>query len=571
MRAKYLPIFIILIIHFFVPGTSYAQDYGDISVKTWPDDRQSAFSFTFDDGCMTQYTYAAPILDTFKFKGTFFVISGTLTDNLPAIDRNGTWNQFRLLSLEGHEIGSHTVTHPDLTTLPVGDTSVPGTLLYELFQSKKTINEKIPNQKCTVLSYPDLAYDSSVYTNSSLFYEAARSGGGSPVDAALGGQEFYRTVAYEELFNVPRNSTLDDLDELTDFENYVDRSIGMGKWGMIEIHEVVPFTQIPQLVVNGEWYPMSTEWLTSLCQRLKQKSDSNLVWVETMGNVSRYEHERQVFQWDVLTETASQMQIHAYDTLNDDIYNYPLTVDISIPPDWEKVIVNQGIKTDTVHSFTADSINFYVRANIVPDGGIITLDKMPLKLILSALIEGMYKDSTMVPDTIMVELHNLISPYEMADTCTGLLDSAGKGLFTFTKAVNNTPYFLVVKHRNALETWSSGVQSFNSFAMSYDFTDSQSKAFGNNLILKRGRYCIYSGDVNQDGVVDSLDLVAIDFDNSNYVRGYAITDLNGDGIVDLRDMILAECNSMKYVTRIIPCESTTIKKAKKVPHKMVKN
>ena len=88
-----------------------AEGYGQISVKKWADDRKSAFTFTFDDGCMSQYNYVTPILDSCGFKGTFFIISGSLTDDLPGIWRYGTWNQFRSMALEGHEIGSHTVTH----------------------------------------------------------------------------------------------------------------------------------------------------------------------------------------------------------------------------------------------------------------------------------------------------------------------------------------------------------------------------------------------------------------------------------------------------------------------------
>src|ERR1035437_10365094 len=110
--------------------------YGKVSVKKWADDSKSAFSFTFDDGFQSQFLNAIPVLDSFGFKGTFFLISSVMVDDTPGVWRYGTWDQFRNAALEGHEIGSHTVTHPDLTTLKIGAINTPGTMRYELYESQ---------------------------------------------------------------------------------------------------------------------------------------------------------------------------------------------------------------------------------------------------------------------------------------------------------------------------------------------------------------------------------------------------------------------------------------------------
>lgn len=364
----------ILLIQFSVLGASPTGGYGQVSVKKWADDRKSAFSFTFDDGLMSQYTYATPLLDSFGFKGTFFVISGSMTDFLPPIWRYGTWGQFNSMAIDGHEIGSHTVTHADLTTLATGDTSTAGTLLYELYQSKKTIEQKISNQKCITIAYPFNANNTKVSNETALFYEAGRAGSNIPMDSALTGLGYYTIGAKEEQFNTPRDSVQDDLDELLDFETYEDSAITDGKWGMLMAHDVVPFSLITDSLLGITWYPMSTEWLTSLCQWLKPKSDSNEVWVETMGNIVRYMKEREKFQYNVSLQTDSQIQINGTDNLNDMIYNYPLTVDITVPTDWESVYVIQGSRTDSVNTI-ADGSSAYVRTRIIPDGGILILNK----------------------------------------------------------------------------------------------------------------------------------------------------------------------------------------------------
>jgi hypothetical protein len=50
------------------------------------------------------------------------------------------------------------------------------------------------------------------------------------------------------------------------------------------------------------------------------------------------------------------------------------------------------------------------------------------------------------------------------------------------------------------------------------------------LIYKGTKWCLFSGDVNKDDLVDSGDPGIVDNDNANYVSGYTATDINGDGM-----------------------------------------
>ena len=61
----------------------------------------------------------------------------------------------------------------------------------------------------------------------------------------------------------------------------------------------------------------------------------------------------------------------------------------------------------------------------------------------------------------------------------------------------------------------SGVQ-FTAGNLFYDFTTAQNKAYGNNLKLVNGKWCIYSGDVNQDGFIDINDQSQVFIDNINW-------------------------------------------------------
>ncbi|MEO8209728.1 MAG: hypothetical protein ABI840_04140 [bacterium] len=91
--------------------------------------------------------------------------------------------------------------------------------------------------------------------------------------------------------------------------------------------------------------------------------------------------------------------------------------------------------------------------------------------------------------------------------------------------------------------------------MSFDLTTSASQAFGNNLKqvnFVSVRFAIYSGDVNQDGVVDLTDGSLINNDSYNFVSGYVSTDLNGDWTVDLSDAGIEDNNAFNFVSKMRP-------------------
>ena len=105
---------------------------------------------TFDDGFMNDYQYALPLLKAYGFTGTFFIITG-----LVGKPEYMTWEQVIDLTRSGMEIGSHTITHPDLTVV------APAVRDQQLSVSKRTLDEKLGVQ-ITSLSYPGGAFNADV-------------------------------------------------------------------------------------------------------------------------------------------------------------------------------------------------------------------------------------------------------------------------------------------------------------------------------------------------------------------------------------------------------------------------
>jgi len=207
---------------------------------------------------------------------------------------------------------------------------------------------------------------------------------------------------------------------------------------------------------------------------------------------------------------------------------------------------NSGSIT-SINNFT--SLSNFVLANATGGNNLL---QNPKVLNLTALIEGFYDGSSMISDTVTVELHNTSSPYGLVDQAKAVLNTSGVGTGNFYSAAEGTNYYIVIKHRNALETWSGSTPQFISGTMSYDFTSAQSQAYGSNMMQKGIKWCIFSGDVNQDGNVDLSDLIEVDNDNANFVTGYVPSDVNGDNSSDLSDMIIVDNNNAAFVGKVTP-------------------
>src|ERR1035437_2712585 len=185
-------------------------------------------------------------------------------------------------------------------------------------------------------------------------------------------------------------------------------------------------------------------------------------------------------------------------------------------------------------------------------GSVDSTNFVPVLILnLTALLQARYNGSVMVPDSVTVELHDASSLAQI-DQDKELLSSSGTGTFTFHNAINGTNYYIAVKHRNSIETWSATTPSFTSGALNYDFTTAQSQAYGNNLTQFGTKWCIYTGDINQDGYVNLTDLLAVNNDAYNQVTGYVETDLTGDLYTNLSDLIIVNNNAFAIVSKIVP-------------------
>jgi endonuclease I len=179
-------------------------------------------------------------------------------------------------------------------------------------------------------------------------------------------------------------------------------------------------------------------------------------------------------------------------TIRDSIY----TSETSLTP--KTFIVNEPNNVRfKLLSYNGNQINR--RTNI--DEITITNYQTPYKYLkLKCFLEGLFNGLTMnsvqnengaqwgasIADKITIELRDSIFPFPIIYSNTDvLLDIFGNATIDSIPATVNNKYYLVIKTRNHIETWSALPISFYTDTISYDFTSNASTAYGSNLKYKQ--------------------------------------------------------------------------------------
>ena len=220
---------------------------------------------------------------------------------------------------------------------------------------------------------------------------------------------------------------------------------------------------------------------------------------------------------------------------------------------FNNLIVNDSTLTDSLKlvSGLSQLTTYYWRVNAKNAGGTsafstvwnFTTQALFPNLTLKVYLEGFYspepgdnnkntKNGTrleplaQVADTVKIYLADSLQNYAFKDSVKVILSSSGTVTTPFTNATTGK-YYIVVRHRNHLETWSKyGVSFTGGSTTSYDFTTGAGKAYGDNMKQLGSVWVIYGGDPNQDGDIGALDIPI--FISQFGTQGYLSCDFNGD-------------------------------------------
>ena len=308
-------------------------------VATWQGFRSAAISYTFDDNSPSQLAVAVPMFDSLNFKLTLFTISNIWPN----------WRGLQFASNEGHEIASHTVSHPYLDSISEVDQ------VAELRGSQDAINVHVIGQKCMTIAYPyGHIGDTSLVRQ---FYIAGR---GTQMGIERSTPKDFMNIRVQlcglgPVFYVQTTA---------DFDSADNRAAKTNGWCVYVVH-----------CLDNEKgdAPLRSEVLRASVLHLKANQDK--FWVATFGDVVKYIRERNsVSVFDVAIKPDSII-VKVTDTLDNSIYNCPITVRRPLPLGWDSSIVIENGKIISSQIVEIDTVK-YIMFNVIPrNGGNVVLKK----------------------------------------------------------------------------------------------------------------------------------------------------------------------------------------------------
>jgi hypothetical protein len=267
---------------------------------------------------------------------TIFTITGG--------DNTGTWTALDSAFAHGHEIASHSVTHPT-GTMPAS----------ELGPSQLAIQQNVPGEKCATIAYPNCNTpgDNLVLQ----YYIAGRNCYANSINPKS-------PANWAQInangFGTGTGGYPNDVTSLNNFANGAATNNG---WAVAMHHGIGTDTH--------SWAVTNLDTLIKHLAYLDQNRAK--IWVENFGNVARYIHERDSSKITVKSSSGTSITITVTNNLKkDSIYNFPLSIRTQRPGGWTSVTVKQAGK-DVWDSIVTVGTTPYIMFKAVPDAGDVVL------------------------------------------------------------------------------------------------------------------------------------------------------------------------------------------------------
>ena len=310
----------------------------DAEVATWAGFRKAAVSFTFDDGPQSDVGVALPMFEKYGYKATFNIVTGWVGGQGMI-----SWDGVKQLASSGHEIASHSDSHPNGQPMPGN----------EIASSKQTLNSKVQQKYgCITLAYPncDTPGDSQVLQN----YVVGRICNGSWKGGSdIMGKDGPNNWAAVSALMTGNQGT-------SDFKGNMDKAVQQGGWVAFLTHGFTTGT-------NGyaTYSPTDASAMEGSLQYAQQNDKD--IWVAPMGHVAMYIKERKAAKVDV-SNSGSSTTVKLNHNIKDNIsnYDYPLTLKV-------KTSLSKAEVTQAGAKLESKIDGGYIYFDAVPNAGDIVI------------------------------------------------------------------------------------------------------------------------------------------------------------------------------------------------------
>jgi len=259
-----------------------------------------------------------------------------------------TWPELKTFAANGHEFGSHTLSHPRLSVLDEKN------MLYELEKSKEEILNQLGAAHTFSAECPFGTENERVMNYAHKIYPALRNRMPEPfleeLNRASAKTPGMFNKEYIQWQRGPLQKTTVDL-----MKSWVDTLL---------VHDNVWLCLTFHGVDGIGWEAKPHEQLADYFRYMKEREDK--LWIATFGDVTRYMRERMNAKVNV-REKGDKIVLGIEHSLDRNLYSLPLTLKTYVPAEWKEVVVRQGEKSAKLNP-QSDQEGLYVLYQVLPGG-----------------------------------------------------------------------------------------------------------------------------------------------------------------------------------------------------------
>lgn len=326
-------------------------------------ERASAIGFSGYKGALAFHTDAGTLFEAGKVEEAYRLIDSgyrqirngkfSRVTNPGKTNKHLTWAAVREYAAQGHEFGSHTVTHPRLAVLTEPN------MMYELEKSREDILKQMGERYTFSAECPYGTEDERVMSYAHKVYPALRNRMPEKFMEELNRSSKVQPGTIDkEYVQWQRGATTKT--PMPMMKSWVDTVLANdNNWLVLVFHGVE----------GVGWEALSKEMLQEYFDYMSQREDK--LWVATFADVTKYIRER--MNADVKEKReGDKITIEVTHQLDTSTYNVPLTLKTAVPREWGQVQIKQGNQSQTVSTVSNDQGTFIVY-RLQPNKGVAEL------------------------------------------------------------------------------------------------------------------------------------------------------------------------------------------------------
>lgn len=231
------------------------------------------------------------------------------------VEDTTTWEQYKSYAAQGHEIASHTVTHPRLAVLDEVN------MLYELEQSKADLLKYLGEESIFSAEGPYGTENERVMEYAYEVYPSLRNRMPEPWLEEINRGSNAQPGASEKEYVQWQRGIL-TRHSFEDMKSWIDTTMNHDNiWLVLVIHGVE----------NLGWEPKTREELEEYFSFMK--TTENDLWIETFRDVSKYVRARKNTKVESSIDNNT-ITVSLNSELDPMVYSVPLTIKTYLPKDW---------------------------------------------------------------------------------------------------------------------------------------------------------------------------------------------------------------------------------------------